>query len=325
MSLLASSRKLIKQSIRTIPGVQNLLNRWLPAFVKPGSLGLTTAPERQYYFHIAANRVDGRGAVIDLGSWLGSTTAWLAQGLAANSSEAVRHTTIEAYDLFTWSSDYDAFSPRGFRFSHGESFLPLFRANVRPWLKQIRIHEGDLAQVTWKGPVELILNDAAKSWRLAERIWLQFVTQLVEGGFLIEQDFKHHYCPWLHLVHFRFRQHFTLDHDVAGGATTAFRLKQSIRHEDVAPAFSPKSYDADECDEAFAWAARLVDAAWRPVIQAAHAMHYVHLADSESARRVFEQIGQTGRQHPDVRLTEQKLRELEKEPRLGDHEASVNA
>jgi hypothetical protein len=165
----------------------------LLGLVKPGSLGLTTTPEREYYSHVAANSVHGRGAIIDLDSWLGSTTASLAQGLAANPSPVARAIMIDTYDLFTWTSEhYDAHAPRGFHFSNGQSFLPLFRANVRPWLKQIRIHQGDLTRATWTGPVELILNDAAKSWDLTESIWRQFVAQLVEGGFLIEQDYKHY-------------------------------------------------------------------------------------------------------------------------------------
>jgi hypothetical protein len=311
MPHLSPPFRALKQSLRDIPGVQSLLNWFLLQLVKPGSLGLTTPAEREYYFHIASNCVQGRGAVIDLGSWLGSTTVSLARGLAANPSASARSTMVDTYDLFTWPSEYDPFAPRGFRFSDGESFLPLFRANVRPWLKQIRIHEGDLTKATWAGPVELIINDAAKSWALSGNIWRQFVAQLVEGGFLIEQDFKHYYCPWLHLVHYRFRRHFTLDRDVSGGATTAFRLTETIARNDLHSAFEPTGYSADECKEAFEWSSRLVDPVWHPVIHAAHAMHYVHLGDAEPARHVFEQIAHAERHHPDVRLTEERLRDLE--------------
>lgn len=311
MPQLGLSIDAMKQAIRNIPGVQPMLNWGLLWLVKPGSLGLTTPAERQYYFHVASTCFRGHGAVIDLGSWLGSTTAALASGLAANHSETARFTVIDTYDLFTWPSEYDEFAPRGFGFAAGQSFLPLFRANVRPWLKQLRIHQGDLNNATWAGPVELILNDAAKSWALAENIWRQFVAQLIEGGFLIEQDFKHYYCPWLHLLHYRFRRHFTLDHDVIGGGTTAFRLMSPIPQENLNFAFEPQDYSPDECEEAFEWSSRLVDSAWQPVIGAAHAMHYVHLGDAASARRVFERIATAGRRHPEVRLTEERLRDLE--------------
>ena len=311
MKPLSALRRALKQSLRAMPCAQRVVNRCLLPFVKPGSLGLTTSAEREYYFDIASQCFQGRGAVIDLGSWLGSTTASLARGLAASHLASARSCMIDTYDLFTWHSVYDPHAPRGFWFAHGESFLPLFRANVRPWLKQIRIHQGDLTKATWTGPVELILNDAAKSWDLAENIWRQFVAQLIEGGFLIEQDFKHYYCPWLHLVHYRFRKHFSLDRDVPGGATTAFRLKHSVARENLEAAFKPTNYSAAECEEAFEWSSRLVDPAWQPVIQAAHAMHYVHLGDAESARRVFERIASTERHHHDVRRTEERLRGLE--------------
>lgn len=311
MPQLRNPFRSLKRAIRDIPGVQPILNRCLLRLVEPGSLGLTTPAERDYYFHVASTRFQGRGGVVDLGSWLGSTTVSLARGIAANQSATARSTMIDTYDLFTWSSEYDEFAPRGFRFEGGESFLPLFRANARPWLKQIRIHEGDLTRETWTGPVELILNDAAKSWALAANIWRQFVAQLIEGGFLIEQDFKHYYCPWLHLLHYRFRQCFTLDHDVAGGSTTAFRLTQSITSDQLVSAFEPTGYSADECKEAFEWSSRLVDPAWQPVLHAAHAMHYVHLGEAEAARRIFEQIAEAGRLHPDVRHAEARLLALE--------------
>jgi hypothetical protein len=312
----------VARAVRQIPGSRGLINRVLLARVEPGSLGLTTRDERTYFTEVASSAVQGRGAVIDLGSWLGSTTASLAQGLDANPSPKARALPIHTYDLFAWDHEYDPFAPRGFRLAHGESFLPLFRANVRPWLDRIEVHQGDLNKATWNGPVELILDDAAKTWGLMGTIWRQFVTALLRDGLLIEQDFKHYYCPWLHLVHFRFRDHFALAHDVVGGSTTAFRLVREVSPAELGDAFTPTAYSPTECEDAFAWAKSLVDSWWHPVLQAAHAMHYVHLGDHTAARSVFNEIPSDGRQHPDVMLTEARVVKLEQAAQVARHDVA---
>ena len=274
--------------VKQVPGASRVFRALFPP--KPGSLGLTTIAEREYFSRTAASEFRGRGAILDLGSWLGSTTAALAQGLLRNPLPMARNATIQTYDLFRWDSAYDPFTPPGFRFSNGECFLTAFKANVKPWLGQINIHEGDLTAKEWQGQVELILDDAAKAWTVAQAIWEKFVVNLLPGGLLIEQDFKHYYCPWLHLVHYRFRDRFELAEDVRDGATTAFRLLRPVALTELAGVFNAAAYSTSDIRASFDWAAALVYPEWRPAIYAAEAMHFVHMGKIDTAREVLSRM-----------------------------------
>jgi hypothetical protein len=204
--------------------------------------------------------------------------------LARNSRAATRALKVHAYDVFTWDRAYDVYAPRGVHLAHGQSFRPLFERNVRPWLARVAIHEGDLLTQGWAGgPVELLLNDVAKSFALAAHVWGEFVTRLVPGGLLIEQDFKHHFCPWLHVLHHRFRDHFALAADVAAGATTAFWLRRPVPADQVR-ALTADAFDDAEVADAIAWAQSLVGREWRPALDAAHAMWFVHRGRVAEAR-----------------------------------------
>jgi hypothetical protein len=299
-------KSFVKAFARRLPGGENLYRRYVLARLTPGTLGLTTAGEREYYRRVASTFYKGEGSVIDLGSWFGSTAFALAQGLEANRSTQVERAVVHTYDIFRWDRDYDSFAPANLPLKHGESFLPVFKANVRPYLQRIVIHEGDLNRVDWNGPVELLLNDAAKTWSLYQSIGQAFVARLLVGGLLIEQDFKHYYCPWLHLVHYRLRDHFELAEDVRGGSTTSFRLLRKIPEDLLVRAMRENDYQADEVRAAFAWAEDLVYPEWRPAIVAAHATFLLRKGDAFAATELLGALSAAASTHREVL----KVREL---------------
>jgi hypothetical protein len=294
-------KELVKSVIRCMPGGELLYRRLVLARLKPGVLGLTTAAEREYYHRVAATQFLGKGAVIDLGSWFGSTAASLAQGLEENPSPQAREALIHTYDIFLWDRDYDSLSPN-IRLRHGESFLPVFKANVRPWLPRIVVHQGDLNEAEWSEPVEVLLNDAAKTWSLAGAIWKVFVSRLLVGGLLIEQDFKHYYCPWIHLMHYRYRDYFELAEDVRGGSTTAFRLTKAIPEPLLDRATQEGDYGPEEVKAAFAWTEDLVYPEWRPAIVAAHATLLLRRGDESAARALLDALSVDDAAHHEVKM-----------------------
>jgi hypothetical protein len=62
--------------------------------------GMTASTERAYFTWQTRELFTGRGTIVDLGSWFGSTTATLAAGLSANPRPAARDAVIHAYDRF---------------------------------------------------------------------------------------------------------------------------------------------------------------------------------------------------------------------------------
>jgi hypothetical protein len=95
--------------------------------------GMTSPSERAYFTWHARELVTGAGALVDLGSWLGSTTAALAIGLRANRSDAASRTRIHAYDRFLWEPWMDVYAGlvAGGAPAPGASFVTAFEATRR--------------------------------------------------------------------------------------------------------------------------------------------------------------------------------------------------
>lgn len=154
--------------------------------------------ERRYLSWVTAESFEGFGAVVDLGPWLGASTAALAHGLR----EADRDEKVLAYDLFEWRQNYmdgyvDDETARGF--DEGDSFLPLFEDQLGPYRDQVETRPGSLLDTVWHGgPIEILFVDAAKDFALTNAILRTFGPALVPGrSRVISQDFRIHAAYWL--------------------------------------------------------------------------------------------------------------------------------
>src|SRR2546430_16771342 len=64
-------------------------------------VGMTTRIEREFLENYARQTYSGAGEIVDLGSWLGSLTISLLEGLKKNPA-AFTAASVHAYDLFAW-------------------------------------------------------------------------------------------------------------------------------------------------------------------------------------------------------------------------------
>lgn len=239
-------------------------------------VGMTTLEERLYLRQLAEVQFTGRGAVVDLGSWLGSTVIALAQGLELNRREAVRPTVVHAYDLFRWATYMDGHVANGSLagvFLPGDCFLDEFRRRVAPWQGRVAIHEGDLAQAAWgQGPIELLIVDAMKSWELCTAISCKFYPSLLPGvSRLLHQDFAHYATPWIPLAMYRLQDCFQPVAHVPNSGTVDFLCVAAPGENDLARA-SARDVSAAELEAAFAYARQITDAAVWPQLDAAQVL-----------------------------------------------------
>ncbi|MEI4471304.1 hypothetical protein [Frigidibacter sp. MR17.24] len=148
--------------------------------------------------HWLARRFPEGGEVVDLGCFVGGSTARLAAGHAA----AGRPGLIHAYDFFTVSEGLkrQMLYPRGIARFKGEDMLSLSRRLLAPWEDRVTFHRGDLMRRRWPAdePVAALVIDAAKSVALADHIAAQFFPALQPGrSIVVQQDFLHRAQPWL--------------------------------------------------------------------------------------------------------------------------------
>ena len=155
---------------------------------------LLNGHERQMCYWLAREVYSGEGAIVDLGSFLGSSTVAFAAGLKDRKDKAGH---VHAYDLFKVSRDQE--TQKFLNKAEGESFLDEFNETIAGFEHQITVRAGDIKAFPWSGePIEILFVDLAKSWEMNEYIIKSFYPYLIPGkSILIHQDFGNSWNPWL--------------------------------------------------------------------------------------------------------------------------------
>jgi hypothetical protein len=164
--------------------------------------------ETQLYYWLARHWAKGAGVIVDLGSFIGGSTARLAAGQA----DAGRALPVFAYDNFTASEELKAklLYPAGIPPFAGNDILLEAHRLLTPWKPAITFRQGDILEQGWHGePIELLAIDAAKSAALTDHIAAEFFPALIPGrSIVIHQDFLHRVQPWLPAQMTRLRRYF---------------------------------------------------------------------------------------------------------------------
>lgn len=157
------------------------------------------AREEQLLYHwLTARWARGTGAVVDLGCFMGGSTARLAEGHRA----AGLTSAIHAYDRFRARASLPAKLglPAGLPAVENGDALPLARALLAPWADRITLHKGEIERAgPWGGgPIELLVMDAAKTAAAADAQAVMFFPALIAGeSVVVQQDYLHWRQPWL--------------------------------------------------------------------------------------------------------------------------------
>ncbi len=153
--------------------------------------------EQQFYIWATWKWMRSKGAVLDLGAFIGGSTARLALGHKMGQQKG----TVHAFDRFTVSPSIKKhiLYAQGVAKFEGNDMLPLAQDFLSPWQDRITYHVGDILETKWEPePVELAAVDAAKSDELTDFIADKFLRDMVpEKSLLIHQDFLHWSQPWL--------------------------------------------------------------------------------------------------------------------------------
>src|SRR5690606_1698818 len=133
---------------------------------------MLTPPERHYIHWHMKNIFTGSGEAVELGSFLGGSTAATLSGLVKNSNKKASQRILKVYDLFEWTladlNVYKSVFDINADIKVGESFQPLFYKHIHPWTSQVKIFPGDIHNHTWSGEdIEYLFVDLMKSPSIA--------------------------------------------------------------------------------------------------------------------------------------------------------------
>lgn len=267
-------------------------------------LGMTTMEEQDFLRFYGRVQYTGAGAIVDLGSWLGSTAIPLAQGLSQNSSATG---VVRAYDLFRWEDWMEPFAQElTGKFKQGDSFLPEFKRRLGPWERWVDTRPGDLLKASWnEGPIEFLFVDAMKTWSLCSAITRVFFPHLIPGrSLVVHQDFKFWACHWIHLVTYRLRAYLKLERDLERSSTTVFLLARAIPQDLLLREYTPADFSTAEVTEAYRYWMNAIRCEARSMLLCAEVLALLDVGDRETARiRLLEVLsGDEAPPAPFVRL-----------------------
>jgi hypothetical protein len=224
--------------------------------------------EQQLLRWMARDAYTGVGAIIDLGCWMGGSTAALVTGLRENRRVPDRSKVVDTYDYFLWHSSYDRYN-LGFGLEPGQSFQHEFDKAVEPWHSNIRLHVGNIEHAVWDGgPIEFLFVDIMKDEVSTRVVARTFFPHVIAGvTYLIHQDYKHYYTFWLHILMFRMRNHFAPALNVHDASSVVFQAVTPPTDTEVSAACDFSTLTATELTAAFDYSRSVVAWSTAPLVE----------------------------------------------------------
>ena len=179
--------------------------------------------ERRYYYWLA-RRFSGEGAIVEIGPWLGASTAYIAAGIRDSGLPA----KVDMFDRFLWRVGAGWESKKVGTRSSGESFFEEFKANLGALMDFVDVHQSDINNVDWeRGPIELLFLDAPKRTPEISRVLTTFGASMIPGkSVMVWQDFGHFPSYAIPASLSRLWDLIEPVHVVVPGSTVGLRVKQ---------------------------------------------------------------------------------------------------
>jgi hypothetical protein len=149
------------------------------------------------YYKWLARTLEHPGDIVELGSWMGSSAACLAEGLSQNLCR--KHTRVHAYDSFIWCDWMRTYTEDpellAADIREGASFLDYFRRYTAPFRYLIDVHQSVLKTATeqaalptleWRaGPIAILVMDFAHDRASNEAMWRVFSPSFQSGSTIV--------------------------------------------------------------------------------------------------------------------------------------------
>ncbi len=180
--------------------------------------GMLSERERHLLFNLTESHYRGDGAIVDAGSFFGSSTVALAEGLRANPrfrtimKKAVAK-PIVSYDIGFLPAPLSGSVTKetgGTVYTWGESFVPILERNIVGHEDIVELKIGDFLNEKWPArPIEICFIDLAKTNDLNVHTFRQLFPAFIPGQtLLVQQDFFFDRLPWIKVLMGYLSDHF---------------------------------------------------------------------------------------------------------------------
>jgi hypothetical protein len=225
----------------------------MPAPVGNVIPAMTTDAERECYYRLA-KECAGNGAIVELGAWMGASTAYIAAGIRDSGAQAKAH----VYDKFVSKPGHvrkvkEFYSKRGIDKAPIGPCLMAFRENLGRLIEYVEPHQGQIENLKWgDGPIALLVTDAPKRVPQISAVLTEFRKALQPGAIMAWQDFCHFPSYEIPACLYRLRDHIEFVEAVVPGTTLVFRVKSQWSADEV----SPEALSLDS------WTSKSIHSAW---------------------------------------------------------------
>ncbi len=202
---------------------------------------MITDEERCYLYWLGKSVWGGEGAVMEIGPWLGGSTACLAMGMRDSGFDVSKR--LKVFDNFLWQEFMGDRAPLPLQ--PGESFQRFFMENMSPFGDMIETHARTLPddsgadgidtshiplmEELFHIPLSILFVDGAKSWMGLLHLMKVLNNIMVPGKtLLVFQDYKYWSTFWVPLLMAHLEPFVEPVHNVVDGTTLTFRLIKKI-------------------------------------------------------------------------------------------------
>ena len=195
---------------------------------------MTTDAERECYYRLAKEAA-GKGAVIELGAWMGASTAYIASGI--RDSGVKRHAWV--YDKFQSKPGHirkvkEFYSKRNINKAPIGPCLLSFQQNLGPLMDYVEPIQGQIENIRWDDQrIALLVTDAPKRVPQISPVLTTLRKGLQPGSIMAWQDFCHFPSYEIPACLYRIRDHIEFVEAIVPGTTLVFRVKSQWKAEEV--------------------------------------------------------------------------------------------
>jgi hypothetical protein len=221
----------------------------------PAIPAMTSDAERECYYRLVRQGV-GEGEIVELGAWLGASTAYIATAIRDSGSTRKAH----VYDKFQAKQPHLAkvdefYAKRGIEqetMQLGSSF-DRFKANMGPLLEYVEPHPGQIEDIEWGNDrIAVLISDAPKRVPAISAVLTRLRDGIQPGTVMAWQDFGHFPSYEIPACFYRLRDHVEFVEAVVPGSTLVFRVKSQWDASEVSrAALSLNRWSPDEIVKAW--------------------------------------------------------------------------
>jgi len=128
-------------------------------------------------------------AIVEIGPWLGSASAYLALGIIQGGYDVELH----AFDIWYISEHWQEKARRhnDLDFPIGTDLEPMWRYNMESFPVSYFSHKCDVRRAKWDGePIGLLVDDISNTWKLINSMMRIFGPSLVPGAKVVLMDWQ---------------------------------------------------------------------------------------------------------------------------------------